>query len=136
MSDHKPSSPPPAYTEFAEPPSGSQPAASHTQPGPSYSQPRPPAAPESTPPSASGPAPLPPTFPTHAHYGPTPIAQQAALLPYYDPRSPHAIAESESRARWRFVGAFMWAVVILALVGVASGYEVGTGVWDRWWGSW
>ncbi|OCH94493.1 hypothetical protein OBBRIDRAFT_831735 [Obba rivulosa] len=123
MADRKPSSPPPAYTEFAEP---------HSHPAPSHSRAHLPAAPESTPPSASGPAPLPSVFPTHVPYGPTPIAQQAALLPYYDPRSPHAIAESESRARWRFIGAFMWAVIILALVGVATGYEVRTGIWYRW----
>ncbi|KAH9939248.1 uncharacterized protein BXZ73DRAFT_99451 [Epithele typhae] len=52
----------------------------------------------------------------HSSWGPTPIAQQAALLPYYDPRSPHAVAAAATRARWRFVSAALWAVLILSVI--------------------
>ena len=66
-----------------------------------------------------------PAFPTHAGYGPTNIIQQAThVLPYYDPRSPYAIAEANSRARWRFVGAVCWAVLILALMSLVTGWEI------------
>ncbi|GBE80116.1 hypothetical protein BKA93DRAFT_770946 [Sparassis latifolia] len=61
---------------------------------------------------------------SHAGYGPTPIAQYTHLLPYYDLRSPYALAEAGSRARWRFVGAMVWAVAILLLAGFVTGYEV------------
>ncbi|CAL1700104.1 unnamed protein product [Somion occarium] len=85
----KPSSPPPAYSEFAEPIS-------------------------------------PPPGSTHQPYGPTPaplLQRQTHVLPYYDPRSDHSLVEAVSRARWRFVGAVAWAVVIMALAGMAMGLE-------------
>ena len=93
----KPSSPPPAYTEIdpTQLPSSS-----------------------ATPQSPTG-------FATHQGYGPTSItAQQQTILPYYDPRSPHAIAEATSRARWRFIGALVWAVLILAFASFLLGIEV------------
>lgn len=105
----KPSSPPPAYTEL---PDSSQYLASASQPRPSSN---------STSPSQSFPSPI----PHHPSYGPTPIAQQTHLLPYYDLRSNYAIAESTSRARWRFAGALIWALVILLCVGILLGAEPG-----------
>lgn len=94
----KPSSPPPAYTEFPDQSSQQQ--------------------------SSTMSAPDPAPFPTHAGYGPTPIAQQTQLLPYYDPRSPHALAEAGVRARRRFIGAMLWAVAIVLLASSITGYEV------------
>lgn len=99
-SQPKPSSPPPPYTETA---------GTALYPQPSTSNPN---APASSP------------FPTRAAYGPTPIQQQTQLLPYYDPRSPYAIAEANSRARWRFLVAFVWAVALVALMSILTGYEV------------
>lgn len=75
-------------------------------------------------------------FPAHPGYGPTPIANQHThVLPYYDPRSPYAIAEANSRARWRFVGAFIWALLILAILSVLCGVEVQIQrqPWRGWW---
>ena len=64
-------------------------------------------------------------FSPHSGYGPTNIIQQQThLLPYYDPRSPYAVAEASSRARWRFVGAFCWAILILAVASAVLGVEI------------
>jgi hypothetical protein len=99
-SQSKPSSPPPAYTEV-------DPALL---------------------PSSSGTSSSPTGFTTRTGttgYGPTSItAQQQTILPYYDPRSPHALAEAMSRARWRFLGALFWAVLILACTSLLLGIEV------------
>lgn len=100
----KPSSPPPAYTEIVGP-------------------------------SSSSPA---PNLAAHHHpsYGPTPttlLQQQVHVLPYYDPRSDWSMREGISRARWRFLGAVAWALVVLALAGLFMGFEaryrVITGRW-------
>ncbi|GJE87481.1 hypothetical protein PsYK624_035640 [Phanerochaete sordida] len=97
-SSPKPASPPPAYTEVDP----AQLAESSS----------------ATPQSPTG-------FSTRQGYGPTSITSpQQTILPYYDPRSPYAIAEAASRARWRFIGAFLWAVVILAFVSFLLGIEV------------
>jgi hypothetical protein len=59
-----------------------------------------------------------PSF-TPLNFGPTPLLQSEptlGLLPYYDPRSPYAIAEATTRARWRFICASLWAVGIIALL--------------------
>ncbi|KAI8982776.1 hypothetical protein BD414DRAFT_491094 [Trametes punicea] len=98
--------PPPAYSEH--------PDSQLPQPPPNTSA-------SASPYTAVG-APLP--FPAHAGYGPTPIAQQTQLLPYYDPRSPYAIAEANSRARWRFIEAVLWAVIILGFVSFLTGWEI------------
>ncbi|TFK93630.1 hypothetical protein K466DRAFT_537729 [Polyporus arcularius HHB13444] len=103
----KPLTPPPAYSEHA---GSDQQHLSTNQAAPSIS-------------SGSPVSPL--SFPAHApYYGPTPIAQQAQLLPYYDPRSPHAVAEANHRARWRFISAAIWAVAILAFVSFMTGLQV------------
>ncbi|KAI0774737.1 hypothetical protein BD413DRAFT_670087 [Trametes elegans] len=93
----KPLTPPPAYSEH--PQANEQSASPHQS--------------TSTSPYTPVGPPLP--FPVHAGYGPTPIAQQTELLPYYDPWSPYAVAEATSRARWRFIEAVLWAVSILAV---------------------
>ena len=57
-------------------------------------------------------------------YGPTPIphaVSQGGLLPYYDPQSEYARRQAVSRARWRFVEAFVWGVGIWVLVGIVTG---------------
>ncbi|OBZ70237.1 hypothetical protein A0H81_09775 [Grifola frondosa] len=72
-SSAKPSSPPPAYTELADP-------SSHhhiNQPGLPY--------------SCSD------TITHTCRLRSDPIAQQTQLLPYYDPRSPYAIAEAAAQ---------------------------------------
>ncbi|KAH9854934.1 hypothetical protein C2E23DRAFT_883481 [Lenzites betulinus] len=102
----KPVTPPPAYSE--------QPEAHQQHLSPNQSTSASPYTPVA--------APLP--FPAHAGYGPTPIAHQAQLLPYYDPRSPHAMEEAASRARWRFVEAVLWAVFILSAVSFVMGWEI------------
>jgi len=77
----------------------------------------------------------------HAHhYGPTPIGayypnsvQQpvdgstveitVGLLPYYDPRSSHAIEEARRRGMKRFFGALLCAIVIClvpAMIGITD----------------
>ncbi|KAG2369731.1 hypothetical protein BDR07DRAFT_1388199 [Suillus spraguei] len=64
-----------------------------------------------------------PSFIPPPHFGPTPLLQSdptLGLLPYYDPRSPYAIAEATSRARWRFICASLWAIGIVMWV-VAGG---------------
>ena len=100
----KPSSPPPAYTEVVEPSSST----------------------------------TIPNFTTQHHpsYGPTPttlLQQQTHVLPYYDPRSDWSMREGISRARWRFLGAVAWALVVLILAGLLMGFEaryrVITGRW-------
>ncbi|KAH9899444.1 hypothetical protein C8Q73DRAFT_787326 [Cubamyces lactineus] len=101
----KPDTPPPAYSEYP---------AQHQHISPNQSS--------STSPYTPVGAPLP--FPAHAGYGPTPIAQQTQLLPYYDPRSPYAIAEATARARWRFIKALLWALVVLSLLSCMMGLEV------------
>lgn len=92
-------------------------------------------APLSSPPLSSSPLAL-PAFsqnPPQSHFGPTPISssQQQGLLniplPYYDPRSPYAIEQALSRARWRFFGGFLCAVGILATV--TAGMLVGEESW-------
>lgn len=67
-----------------------------------------------------------PGFQPHAHHahahGPTPIAQQqGALLPYYDPRSPYSMDQAVSCARWRFIGAILWALGIWVAFGIVTG---------------
>jgi len=58
-------------------------------------------------------------------YGPTPIGQQQqAVLPYYDPRSPHSVQAAKRRARERFFGAVLWVVVIYALLSVLVWMDV------------
>ncbi|KZT06521.1 uncharacterized protein LAESUDRAFT_653366 [Laetiporus sulphureus 93-53] len=101
-SHSKPSSPPPPYSEFVEPSqqSARSPQSHNTMNSPS-------------------PAPV----PSHVGYGPTPIPQQTHLLPYYDPRSPHAVQEATRRARRRFIEAFLCAIGILALISLLTGVE-------------
>ncbi|KAI0737679.1 hypothetical protein C8Q80DRAFT_1114745 [Daedaleopsis nitida] len=104
----KPPSPPPAYSEHPAPTPHNLAAGQSPVPGSSQSPTSPP---------------LP--FPAHAaYYGPTPIAQQTQLLPYYDPRSPYAISEASHRARWRFITAALWAIVIMTIVSFVAGVEV------------
>ncbi|KAI0920768.1 hypothetical protein AcW1_005054 [Taiwanofungus camphoratus] len=117
VSQAKPSSPPPAYTELPDSANRLQSSSVHT-----------PTDSSNLVPSTS--------FPTHAGYGPTPIAQQTQLLPYYDPRSPHSIAEAGARARWRFVAAILWALGILAFASFVMGYEVHLRVHGVRIGSW
>ncbi|KAI0371513.1 hypothetical protein BV20DRAFT_965265 [Pilatotrama ljubarskyi] len=102
----KPITPPPAYSEHPEP------HQHHLSPQQSAS---------TSPYTPIGPQ-LP--LPGHSGYGPTPIAQQTQLLPYYDPRSPHAQEEAARRARWRFIEAVLWAVFILGLVSFFTGWEI------------
>jgi len=54
----------------------------------------------------------------HAGYGPTPIGQQQAALPYYDPGSVHSVQAAKKRAKERFFGALLWVAVIYALLSV------------------
>lgn len=101
VSSPKPSSPPPAYTEIDQGQSSEVSRMDNNGPFPSAS------------------------FPEHSGYGPTNIIQQQAnLLPYYDPRSPYALAEASSRARWRFILAFCWAVLIIATLSILMGAEL------------
>lgn len=51
-------------------------------------------------------------------FGPTPISERQAILPYYDAQSPHSASIAASRAKWRFIEAFIWALVILWLLGL------------------
>ncbi|KZP03940.1 hypothetical protein FIBSPDRAFT_878991 [Athelia psychrophila] len=112
-----PSSPPPAYSES-------------TMPGPGSTSRSYPVADQS---SASrlyadqgffAPLSSPP-MPTHHLFGPTPIAQQQeALLPYYDSRSPYAVGQASSRARWRFIGAVFYALIIWMALLVVLGVEI------------
>ena len=61
----------------------------------------------------------------HAGYGPTPISrQQQAAIPYYDPRSVHSMRAAGRRAKERFVGAVLWAILILALLPMFVWVEV------------
>ena len=61
----------------------------------------------------------------HVHeYGPTPIGQQHAILPYYDPRSVHSVEAAKRRAKERFVGAVLWVVLIFALFSVCVWMDV------------
>lgn len=59
----------------------------------------------------------------HPAYGPTPITsqEQRLVLPYYDPRSPHAMQQARSRARWRFFSALLCAFGIWVAVGIVTG---------------
>lgn len=101
MSKPTPTSPPPAYTDLTVGASSSS---------------------ESTDPNDYNSVAPPP--PTQSGFGPTPLfQQQAILLPYYDPRSPHSIALAVSRARWRFFEAAVWGIglwmICMAIVGYA-----------------
>ncbi|KAG1752520.1 uncharacterized protein EDB91DRAFT_521681 [Suillus paluster] len=67
-----------------------------------------------------------PSFIPPSHFGPTPLLNSdptLGLLPYYDLRSPYAIAEATSRARWRFICASLWAVGITILLLVVGGFR-------------
>jgi len=62
---------------------------------------------------------------THVHgYGPTPIGQQQATLPYYDPRSVHSAQAAKKRAKERFAGAVLWVLLIFALLSVLVWMDV------------
>ncbi|KAG1755418.1 hypothetical protein EDB19DRAFT_1661192 [Suillus lakei] len=65
-----------------------------------------------------------PSFIPPPNFGPTPLLHSdptLGLLPYYDLRSPYAIAEATSRARWRFICASLWAVgIFMWLVAVGT----------------
>ncbi|EGO02387.1 hypothetical protein SERLA73DRAFT_178302, partial [Serpula lacrymans var. lacrymans S7.3] len=103
----KPDTPPPAYTDYI--PEESQPSGSGSSstPPPPFS-----GAPSYFQSQSHRLAPGPP-YPNPPLFGPTPLGQDQptlGLLPYYDPRSPYAVAAAASRARWRFVGAALWAV--------------------------
>jgi hypothetical protein len=119
-SSQKPSSPPPAYVEV-------DPSQQHA----SSSRPQPP------PQSASYPADPSSLHHTAGYYGPTPILaqQQTHILPYYDPRSPYSVTEATSRARWRFLGALFWALLILSVTSAICGMEVEIQrhPWRGWW---
>jgi hypothetical protein len=75
---------------------------------------------------ATGPFVSPPRSP----YGPTPIRlypEGVGILPYYNPEAFHTqelIAEATRRARWRFLEALMWAVIIWCAVGALTGATV------------
>lgn len=104
-----PAEAPPAYVDIPNP-SGSGLPTPVTQPGPAVVVP----------------------FPTTNHgspFGPTPINSQSHLIPYYDARSPAAVAESHQRAGRRFFGAFLWALLVLLITGaiVGGGTEIEMG---------
>lgn len=65
-----------------------------------------------------------PSFIPPPHFGPTPLLHSdptLGLLPYYDLRSPYAIAEATSRARWRFICASLWATgIVMWMVAVGA----------------
>jgi len=114
QSSSKPPTPPPIYSEadsiFTVTPL--------PQPGPTFPMPL----------YADQPffAPL-PSPPSHPHtlFGPTPISQQQGLLiPYYDQRSPYAIEQAVSRARWRFFGGLMWACGIYIIGFIIGGVQI------------
>ncbi|KAI0340879.1 hypothetical protein BDW22DRAFT_362100 [Trametopsis cervina] len=113
-------SPPPAYTELDP----SQQSSSSAGAGASAT-----AQPSSAP---SRPA----QHQTDHYYGPTPLLsqQQTHILPYYDPRSQYSLAEATSRARWRFIGALFWALLILSVISVICGTEVE--IQQRPWRGW
>ena len=70
----------------------------------------------------------------HTTFGPTPLAlpeQQALLLPYYDARSAHSVAMATRRARWRFVGTLVWAIVVIAIVVILTGSGAEAWKWKR-----
>ncbi|KAH9948742.1 hypothetical protein B0H21DRAFT_820677 [Amylocystis lapponica] len=113
----KPSSPPPAYTELP---------LEHPQPSSQLAH--------NDSPLISGPSAA--AAPIHSGYGPTPIAQQVQLLPYYDPRSSYALAEAEARTRWRFVGAVLWALLIILLGGFITGWEAHQRIHHPRFGGW
>lgn len=59
----------------------------------------------------------------HPAYGPTPITsqEQRLVLPYYDPRSPYAMQQALSRARWRFFSALLYVFGIWFAIGIVTG---------------
>ncbi|KAF9520710.1 hypothetical protein BS47DRAFT_398932 [Hydnum rufescens UP504] len=71
-----------------------------------------------------GPTPIVAYYPHH-HQGDSPAA--AVYLPYYDPSSQHSQERAERRARQRFFGAILWAVVVYALTGMMFGSLVAHG---------
>ncbi|TBU43290.1 hypothetical protein BD309DRAFT_961005 [Dichomitus squalens] len=109
----KPSTPPPAYSDYS---------------GYEYQQHLSATQAQTSNPASSAQSPVgvavPLPFPAHTGYGPTPIPQQTQLLPYYDLRSPYAVAEANRRARWRFIEAALWALVVLSAVSFVMGWEV------------
>lgn len=111
-----PPTPPPAYSESTMPGPGSNsrlyPTSDQSAPSRAYAD-QGFFAPLSSPP-----------MPTHPLFGPTPIVQQQeALLPYYDSRSPYSLGQAVSRARWRFIGAVFYAVIIWMALLVVLGVE-------------
>jgi hypothetical protein len=106
-----------------------------TTPPPTYDQSMVKGAPSSSAAAnASTPAPPtvaapPPAGPAPPPAGPTPITSQGVhLLPVHDPRSPHAMREAISRARWRFVYAFLVAWGISLLFGGFTGFAAVDGL--------
>ncbi|KAH7930637.1 hypothetical protein BV22DRAFT_44159 [Leucogyrophana mollusca] len=131
----KPDTPPPAYSiHIPDPDAGSGPSSESTPPQSAHSNSPPP------PFESRLNRPQHPQLPSFGAFapplafGPTPLGQAEptlGLLPYYDPRSPYAIAAAASRARWRFVGAAVWALgllVVLLMVAAWSSVRVREGL--------
>ncbi|KIJ69933.1 hypothetical protein HYDPIDRAFT_104595 [Hydnomerulius pinastri MD-312] len=118
-----PDTPPPAYSIHIPGPNSQQQGPPSSQHSPQNTMPgHYPNRAQSLFSSSSGPQFAPPP-----HFGPTPLMQSQptlGLLPYYDPRSPYSVEAAASRARWRFIGAALWAVgliVLLLVVGAMRG---------------
>jgi len=52
------------------------------------------------------------------------VQQEALLLPYFDPRSAFALQEAAARAKWRFLLALIYALIIMFVLGIATGAEI------------
>jgi hypothetical protein len=99
-----------------------------TTPPPTYDQSMVKGAPSSSA-AANASTPAPPAVAAPPPAGPTPITSQGVhLLPVHDPRSPHAMREAISRARWRFVYAFLVAWGISLLFGGFTGFAAVDGL--------
>lgn len=57
-------------------------------------------------------------------FGPTPAQNLQLPYAYYDPHSLHSVQQADSRARWRFIRAMVWAVGLWCLLGMLIGVQV------------
>ncbi|KIY71119.1 hypothetical protein CYLTODRAFT_487489 [Cylindrobasidium torrendii FP15055 ss-10] len=62
-----------------------------------------------------------PQPPSTIHFGPTPATRLQLPYAYYDPHSDYSVSMADQRARSRFIGAVLYALLILALVGTVLG---------------
>ncbi|KAJ2993981.1 hypothetical protein NUW54_g7628 [Trametes sanguinea] len=96
----KPTTPPPPYSEHANPQQSTSTTPGFTAPGAQ------------------------PPLPVHAGYDSASVSQQIPLLSSHDPLESYRLAEARARSRREFMKAILWGVAILAAVSFVTTLEI------------